>query len=134
MADNSNDAARGETVSRITRVDTEANTILAIRTVKPSATSDVKTRVEWTFNLDGVTHEELLELAARSLVIDAQRTWRNMSAADRDANAVRDWDVRAMLDAARTRTSADPVKKAAKLVEGMSDDERRAFLEMLKDS
>lgn len=127
------DVKRGETVVRRTKIDTEAGQAEVIRTVKPNAQTDTKTRVHWTFDFADVTEEEVMELAVRTLVIDAQRAWRNMSAADRSKNAERTIRVREMLDAAKTRGTGDPVKRAASLASKMTDEEREELLRLLQE-
>lgn len=51
-------------------------TCTVTRTCKKHASEPVGTNVKWTFDLESFTHEEILQHAIRSLVIDAQRSWR----------------------------------------------------------
>lgn len=99
-------------------------------TVKPDEQSQSRYELTWSYNFDGVTHEELLVLAERPMRIRKQAAWRK--AADRmDGDK---WDnitvsVRDMLDNARQ--AADPVAKAARAGEKMDAKQRAALIAQL---
>jgi hypothetical protein len=79
----------------------------------------------WTFDFAGVTQDELLRLAARSLVIDQRPPVKK---ADNPTEwATRAWSVRELLDG-KSRREANPVKKAAKAL-GLPEDVVARMLE-----
>ena len=83
-----------------------------------------------SFDFAGVSLEEIIGLATRSLRIDVQSMWRK--AKNRmDAGVWQDkkWFVRDMLD--QTRQKADPVTKAVSNDHKMTAKERKAHLELL---
>jgi hypothetical protein len=93
--------------------------------VKANKTAEA-VKVKWTFDIDSFNGDELLELAMRSLVIDAQRQYRSAAAlVDFDANA---WGE-------RTFTKADFVaKRRTGTKRALTRDELIALLRAMPES
>ena len=108
-------------VQRSTTFKADDNTCIVIRTCKKSSTEKVPTPVKWTFDLDTWTEQELKEHAIRSLVIDAQRLWRDDKIAS-EQTLTKD-------NFATTRKAKVPSKKAAlEFLATLSEEDREAFL------
>jgi len=60
-----------------TTIYNDDNTCIVTRTCKKHASDPVSTEVQWTFDMKSFKHSEILQHAIRSLVIDAQRLWRD---------------------------------------------------------
>lgn len=81
----------------------------------------------WQFDFEGVTAQEVGILAARSLRIDGQATWRKAKdKMDADVWQDRKWSVRAMLD--QTRQKGDLVTASARVAAKMTAAERKTHL------
>lgn len=75
------------------------------------------------FGFQGVSPEEMIGLATRSLRIDVQATWRKAKdKMDADVWQNRVWSVRAMLDQARQKAS--PAVSAEKALDKLTKAER----------
>lgn len=106
-----------------------------IRTVKPDKDAVDRYVTEWTFDFEGVTHDELLTLATRATVIDTQRVWRTAKDRMSDAWGKRTISVREMLDAERKAGgAADPATRAKNAVGKMTDAEKAELLKFLQNS
>lgn len=57
--------------------DGTVSTCTVTRTCKKRGSDPVGTEVSWTFDMKSFKHSEILQHAIRSLVIDAQRLWRD---------------------------------------------------------
>ena len=122
-------ANKGDTVNKSTTVDAEAKVVKCVRSVKRNATDDQSLVVEWTFDFDGLTQGELLEMAARQAVIDVQAMFRgSKDKADTWARKTFKYPLE------RERASPKPAfeKVAEQLKAGtMSDAEKAALLALL---
>jgi len=58
------------------------STCVVTRTCKKNSNEPVSTEVKWTFDMKTFKHSEILQHAIRSLVIDAQRLWRDSKISD----------------------------------------------------
>jgi len=118
----------GETIDRSTTIDIEAGTITTRLTVKANA-DDSATYVCWTFDVNALEQTELLELAARSLKIDAQRMYRGA-----DDRSIKTWAERTFVlpaDMASTRVRTRKAPTAADLksyLATLTVDERLEFI------
>lgn len=124
---------KDETYERSTKVDGDVVTV--VRTVKPNEDSPIRYVVNWTFDFADVTPDELRELASRTLVIDVQRAFR--AASDMDRKKLFDnkpWFVRVLIDAAKTRKSADPATRVRNAVAKLGDAEKTALIAEIEAS
>lgn len=121
-----------ETASRSTEV--VDNVVTVVRTAKPDENSPIRYVVNWAFDFDEVTPDELRELASRNLVIDVQRAFRATTDADRENYGNRTYRVRDMLDAAKTRKSADPATRARNAVSKLDDAAKLAIIAEIEAS
>lgn len=102
--------------------------------VKPSKASSDQYEIAAAIDFAKCSPEEILRLAARTVVIDLQRRFRSDIAGDADSKKramdQATWDAvdvkSAIVDAARR--SADPVAKARKSLEKLDDATRAALL------
>lgn len=123
---------RDESAERSTT--TEGKIVHVTRTVKPKSDSEVRYVVEWNIDFDGVTNQELLQLAARGVVIDIQRLFRAASDKERESFGKRNFSVRELLDTTRERKTADPATRAKNAVAKLSDEEKAALIADLQKS
>ena len=65
-----------EKVKKSFEYDSDRNIAIVQCGTKINETDPTQTECKWEFMLDSWTHEELVQLAARSLTIDAQRKFR----------------------------------------------------------
>lgn len=84
----------------------------AVYATKIDGKDSIRYVMTTTFDFDGVTPQELLELATRRLIVDRQNEWRK-SASKANANAA-DWDnqtvrVREILDRERAKPGQRPL-------------------------
>ena len=93
-------------------------------TVRKNETDKVRTPVTWKFDFSKASTQLIKELALRSLVIDAQRLYRDDKCKVED-----EFDVANMT---RGRRAPVPTKDtAAKVLSSMSPEERAAWLQEL---
>lgn len=123
--------AADDKAERSTKVSEDEQFVTCTRTVKVDEDSPVRSVVVWAFDLADVTMAELIQFAARSLVIDTQRVWRGAKDRNSDAWGTRTIKVREMIDSARTRVAADPATQAARAVTKMSDTEKQALIDQI---
>ena len=97
-----------------------------VRTTKHNAEAKGH-ELTWSLNFENVTHEQLLELATRSVVIGIQRTFRTEKGKPEDWNN-RDFDVAEELSRSKQRAKVDPKEAARRLLAGMTEEERDEFL------
>lgn len=107
-------------------------TVSCTHTVKADRDSEVRFNLRWVLDFAGVKPAELMELAARTIIIRKQADWRK--AKDRQADR---WQglsikVRDVLD--ETRATADPLTKAATQIDKMSDTEKADLLKLVQAS
>ncbi len=108
--------------------------VTVVRTAKPNENSPVRFIVNWEFNFADVTANELRELSARALVIDVQRAFRAATDAQLETYGNRKFTVREMIDAAKTRKSADPATRARNAVSKLDDAAKTALIAELEAS
>lgn len=116
----------GEAVKRATNIDVDAKLIHALTTVKRDKNSPA-IYVSWSFDYSKLSEQQLVELAARSLKIDAQRAYRA------DPKPGDEWNERTFVlpDDLATRTRQPRAPKPADLaayLKTLSAEEREAFL------
>ena len=113
-------------MQKSTKIDVLEREISVVRTTKKAERDPEGAVCSWTFDLSDYTDAEIWELAARSLVIDAQRLYR---AGDLDNEATL---TKETFD--RPRGPRKPSKKnALEFLKGLSEEEREAFLADLSD-
>lgn len=128
---------KGDEFKKVTKVITDDSTVHVRRTVRPDKKSTERYVIDVVYDYSDVTHEELLELATRSIVIDDQRNWRKAAETaipdeDRWTNeAVR--SVREMLDEERTRGPVDPKKVVVSNWSKMSKEDKAEMLRQLQE-
>lgn len=123
---------RGTTVARDEQIAGRQVTKEVVTLNKAEKTTYQDT---WKLNFEGVSDEELIRLATRSLVIELQQKFRDSKAAD-----VKKWDslslsVREHLDGKRKRlTSEEKKSRAMEAVKtaGVSADDLRKMLEEME--
>ncbi len=111
--------------TRETRVD--GDTVHVTRTARENE-EQPRTVLSWDLDFSNCSNEELLRLAADSVVIAMQSRWRK--APDRQKAEAWDnvtFDVKAeVVD--RARIAKSPMQKAVSLLSGMTQAEREEFL------
>ncbi len=117
-------------------INVEAQTATCVHTVKAQKDDPYRLELTWVLNFTNCTPEQLLELAARSALIDAQRVWRADTTVNRENEEL--WDNRT-LDVAlamntTTRRAADPVARAERDVAKMTNEQRNAFIKKLTEA
>lgn len=122
-------ANKGDVVNKSTTVEADSKVVKCVRSVKRNATDDQSLVVEWTFDFDGLTQKELLEMAARQAVIDVQAMFRGSK------DKAETWARKTFkYPLERERASPKPAfeKVAEQLKAGkMSDAEKAALLALL---
>jgi len=109
------------TIKKETIVDAMQQTVSVIRSTKKKESDPVGTKCAWVVDFSTYNQAEILELAARSLVIDAQRLWRE-GHIEAEGTLGKD-------DFTRDRKARGPSKKAATdFLKAMSAEERQAWL------
>lgn len=119
----------GETVNRTKIVDTESNTVQLYNVSKNDKTG-LNYKVDWTFDFTNCTQAEILDLAARSAVIAYRKTFRVVDKDTIPEFAERTIDVHSEV-IAQERSKANPVDKARKLLNGMTQEQKEAILKEL---
>lgn len=102
-------------------------------TVHPKlAPADTKRRIQltWHFDYNGVSRDELCELASRSLVITMRAPFKTLDAPEASEWDGRTFNVREWLDTER-RQPADKVGSAKKAFDKLSEAERQNLLKEL---
>lgn len=122
------------TLVRTINVDTKS--VGVVHTVKPTIDSPVRYEMTWTLDFRTCSDKQMLELASRSALIDAQRKWRGETDAQRLDGERWDGITINVADAmGETRRTADPVSKAANAVNKLTPEQRAAFIaELTKDT
>lgn len=116
---------------RMTSVDVQAHTVHVIRQTRHVAKAE-PVLCSWTFNYDGCSEQELLELATAEMVIRQQRVWRELDADDRKEKAQGSIDVADFLRTTRERGPIVPTAKSVgKQIAKLSDEERAELLKQL---
>ena len=94
--------------------------------------NDVAEHMAWTFDFEGTTPGQVRMIAMKQLVIMGATVYRNkkLSSEKRRAMVTKTWSVKDMCE--HSRTKADPVKKAGKLVETMSQEQKDTLLRILQ--
>lgn len=106
---------------KTTIIDAVQQTVEVVRTTKKRESDPVGTVCAWTIDFSSYNQAEILELATRSLVIDAQRLWRE-GHIEAKATLAKD-------DFIRDRKARGPSKKAATdFLQSMTPEERQAWL------
>ena len=114
-----------------TKMEVRGKTVSAVFSARKDKDAADRYSIETELNFGNCSNEEILELAARIVLIDLQRQWRavakgNMSAATKDGTFAK-VDVKTeVVDAARK--GADPTTKVVNVLDKMSDAERNAIL------
>lgn len=109
-------------------IDAKAGTVsatLAVRKEKGGA----KTDCAWTLDFKGVSQDDLLELASRSVIISKQAEARNLS----NVAEAKDWKIDVQEFLSRERGTFIPTPDSvAKKAANMSVDERRELIKKLQ--
>ena len=119
--------------SRTTKVNLDENTVVKTHVTQHGDGDKVaKTyhKMQWTFDFKDVTHEELLEVASRELVIGARPKFKKCP-----INEVKSWEqktfsVRKILDA--ERTSLSPEEKAVRALQGLTPEQLAEVLKAVQ--
>ncbi len=100
-------------------------------TAKPDSKSPVRYQMKWSFDFSSCSPQEVEEIAANYLKIRQQDAWRK-DADYNDATKYNDvtFDVKEIMSRTRVNRS-NPVAKAKKLLEAMSEDARAELLKQL---
>lgn len=100
-------------------------------TAKPNSESPVRYQMRWTFDFSNCTPEEIQEIAANYVKIRMQDFWRKQqNYADASWNG-KTFDVKTEI-LERTRvTNKNPVARASKLIDTMSDEQKAELLKQL---
>lgn len=123
----------GEEAKRSITPNAEKNRVVCVHTVKPDKDAPARYELKWTFDFSNVTPAELLGLAARTVLIAMQSTWRGASDKERvDAKTWHDvtFKVRDMLD--NKRQAASPAAKVAKAAKTMDASELADTIKQLE--
>ena len=131
-------------MNKLTKIETDASATITCKlaknqpkvvrfehAVKVDRDTNDRYNLRWNFDFGTVNEEEILKLAARSMLIRKQGEWRK--AKDRiNADEWQDvtFDVEVML--AEGRKSADPVTKVVNAVAKMSQAEKADLLALLQ--
>lgn len=110
-----------EKVKKLFEYNKDERTIFVRCGTKVNETDPVQISCEWTFQLDSWTEEEIMELAARSLTIDAQRKFRK-GELDADCEVSKD-------DLTSDRKRGPSKKQAHDFLAQMTPEARKAWLE-----
>ncbi len=103
-----------------------AETVNKTAKVRASADESVATEVPVTLNFDNVTRGELMELAARDLIITLQARWRrNGIPTEPQTVSVRD-----VIDGVH-RTKADPATVVRRNIDKLTDEQKAALIAQL---
>lgn len=119
---------QGETVSRSTRVEGEV--VVKHHVTQHQTLGDVE--VTWKFDFTDVTHEQLLELASRDLVIKARPQFKKLKAEEAEKWDGKVFSVKEMLES--QRATVDNLTKATRAVEKMSPEELEQLKKLLLES
>jgi len=106
-------------VKKLFDYDDDSNTAMVQCGTKVKETDPVQTECQWTFQIDTWSHEELVELACRSLTIDAQRKFRK-GELDAEARVTRD-------DLASDRKRGPSKKQAQNYLDSLDPEAKRQF-------
>lgn len=107
---------------KATTINTDNNIITVQCTTKVKESDPEATACDWSFDLDKFTHEEILRRAAKSLVIETQRLFRD-GKIKADAKDIGPDDLKV------ERGPRKPSKKSATdFLAGLSPEERIKFL------
>ena len=104
------------------------NIVHTTLTCKESSDSVVRHVLHWGFDFEHVSRDALLKLAEQTIRIRMQNQWRQDSKRE-DAQKYDNvtFDVNELLTVKR-QNAVDPVQKAQKIIQGMSEDDKKAFL------
>lgn len=105
--------------------------VAVTHTVRPNRETDNRYNLTWNVDFAGVTDAEVLELAARTIVIRLQHEWRQAkNKMDEKVWQNATFKVRAVLD--ESRKTADPLTKAEGLIGKLSAAEKAQLLKLLQ--
>lgn len=128
---------KGDKVSRLTNVYSETQKVFCKRTVKPDKASPIGYIVEWTLDFSKCTPEQVLKLAADSIVIVEQQKFRSAKQSERQAMLSNGWlnrtiDVPALLTGQRVKKTTE--QKVQNELDSVSVEERKRIVraEMVK--
>lgn len=105
------------------------NIVNCALTAKPDNQSPVRYQMYWKFDFDGVSVDEIKEIAANYLKIRAQDAWRKDPNYKDDSYADKTFKVMELINKQRTRKS--PAEKILTQVKKLSKAERDALLREL---
>lgn len=103
---------------------------VAVKHVTLNKPTDSHYELNWTFDFEKVSREDLIRLATRGLVIDQRPKFK----AEKDAKKLEAWDNKTFSVAdllAKERVRLSPVEKASKAVASLGADEQIALLQAL---
>ena len=111
----------------------EGNMVHLVFSVKPNGDKGTaRYNLEQNLDFEGVSQDELLEIASKPLRIDIQTAWRGAKdRMDADVWQGRTWKVRDMLDQGRSKAS--PTQKASNAVAKLSKAERDSLFAQYAD-
>lgn len=123
--------AKDEAASK--SLETKGNVVTAVHTVKPNKESETRFELVWHIDFDGVKKDELLKLAARTVVIKLQQDWRQA----KDRTNAQKWDkvtfkVREILDRPVTRNFEPTVENTMARAKKLSKAEKAELLKQLQ--
>ena len=116
----------GESVARTKHIDTEAKTV-QLGNVSNNKTTGQNYKVDWTFDFSNCSEEEILDLAGRSAVIAYRKHFKEVTEAEIELFESRIIDVHDEV-VAKERVKKSPVAQVKNLLEGLSDEQRKALL------
>lgn len=119
----------GETVNRISSVDSENQTVRLFNVSKNEKTG-MNYKVDWTFDFSNCSEVEILELAGRSVVIAYRKNFRTVDEGLIPEFAVKIIDVKEDIITSK-RKAKDPMKQAKSLLQGLTEEQRAALLKDL---
>jgi len=118
----------GESVSRITTVNTDTKIVRKFN-VSKNDTTNKDYKVNWKFDFSNCTEEEILSWASQAVVIAYRKHFRKLPETDISKFADKTIDVHTeMVSERRTLSDAEKVQRA---ISKMSDEEKALLIEQL---
>lgn len=120
---------KGEKATKTCAVDTNEHDMVTMQhtSIHPEFPKDSRAVLTWRFNFDDVKESELLELAAKHLVIQMRVKFKNTKKPKPEEWDGREFSVRDYIDNEK-RTAKDPVKTLIEQLKALSPEQRAIIL------
>lgn len=121
---------KGTAISRYTKIDGEK---VHKHHVTMNKSTSTEYELDWTFDFTDVTHDELLLIASRDLVIKSRPVFKLLPASELSGWDEKVFSVREMLDT-ETRSTLTPEQKVMKNITKLDDAAKQRMIDELQKS